>query len=376
MDILSWILTFALSGGQLIRLSFLSGGVTGLDLLVIALSLAGLIKLKFRLKKPPFLKPALLFILVALVSLALSRLNLSGFEYLSAFSYTVRFSFYILLGWLIYSGAYTGIKKNLAKIFIYSGLIIGILGLLQIVVYPDLRFLTIYGWDPHYFRLVSAFLDPNFTSAYLVLSLILLISHERNKVFQIIGAIIFTALLLTFSRSGYLMFLTAGLSYSFLKKSVKLGILTLVLFALLLTGFGLYTRLVAEPRNIERGKSASFRLNTWQQGFEVFKNNPVFGTGFNAYRYAVRQLKLGDDEFLASHGSSGNDSSLLFVAATTGIIGLLTYIFLLVSLAQSGSRLIIIPALFGLIIHSFFSNSLFYPPILAWVIFNAAVPKK
>lgn len=380
MDILSWILTFALSSGQLIRLPYLSGGITALDIIVFLLSVIGLLKLKFKFKKPPFLKSALFFILIALFSLKLTPLHLSFNEYFFAVSYTARFSFYLLLGWVIFSGAFASLKNNIPKIFILSGFIIAVLGVIQLAVFPDLMFLSAEGWDPHYFRLVSTFLDPNFTGAFLVLSLIS-ISHLRGgneatpRVLYIIFALIFVALLMTFSRSSYGMFVISGLTFSFIKKSKKYVLITLILFAFLLFGFQIYNRLVAEPRNISRDQSASFRLNTWQQGFTIFGRNPVLGVGFNAYRYTLREYQLGDEEFLKSHGSSGNDSSLLFVASTTGIAGLLAYLYFLFSILRS-NRQILLPAVLGLIAHSLFSNSLFYPPVLGWLIFMSAGPKK
>ena len=191
--------------------------------------------------------------------------------------------------------------------------------------------------------------------------------------------LVYLALLTTFSRSSYLMFLVSGLTFSFLKKSKIYIFATVMLFALLLVGFQVYTNLVAQPRNIDREQSASSRLNTWEQGITIFQKYPVLGIGFNAYRYGIREFKLGDEQFLQSHGSSSNDSSLLFVLSTTGIIGLLSFLYFLFSLVHanySNKQIIVIPALLGLFVHSLFANSLFYPPILAWILIISAIPKK
>lgn len=375
MDILSWILTFALSSGQLIRVPYLSGGIAALDIIVFLLSAIGLLKLKFKFKKPAFLIPALIFILIALLSLFLTPLRLTSAEYLTALSYTGRFFIYLLFSWLIFSGAFPKIQKNLGKILTFAGIILAVLGLLQLIFFPDFRFLTVAGWDPHYFRTVSTFFDPNFAGAFFVLALILLMS-DKSRLTPLFFAILYFALLTTFSRSSYAMFLISGLTFSFIKKSKKYALITLILFIFLLYGFQIYNRLVAEPRNISRDQSASSRLSTWQQGFAIIGKNPVLGVGFNAYRYAVREYKLGDAEFLKSHGSSGNDSSLLFVASTTGIIGLLAYLYFLFSIGGCAKRQILLPAVLGLTAHSLFSNSLFFPPILGWLIFMSAVPKK
>ena len=132
---------------------------------------------------------------------------------------------------------------------------------------------------------------------------------------------------------------------------------------------------MATPRGIDRIKSAEFRLNTWQQGWTLFQNHPLLGVGFNAYRYAIREYNLGDAEFLKSHGSNSNDSSLLFVASTTGAVGFIIYLFFMGTLLKEG-HIVLKASIVGLLVQSTFSNSLFFPPILLWLILNASSPKK
>ncbi len=335
--------------------------------------------------------PLLVSILAfAATSLTLTPLRLTLLEYFLSFSYTGRFFLYVLFAWLIFSGAFRDFSQKIIRAFLIAGISFTVLGLLQFIFFPNLDFLTVAGWDPHYFRTVSTFLDPNFAGAFLVLTLII-ISHltcgliaQRGRhilaprVFYIVFAIIFLALLTTFSRSSYLMFLVSGLTLSILKKSKTIFIATLILFAILLSGFQLYINSIAQPRNINRERSASFRANTWQQGLELFQKSPVLGVGFNAYRYAVDQYNIGDKQFLQSHGSSSNDSSLLFVLSTTGILGLAAYIYFLWTLAKTPSKnkSLLIAGLAGLSIHSVFANSLFYPPILAWILLISITSKK
>lgn len=369
-----WILTLAIISGQLIRLPFgTGGGITLLDISVILLCLISLIRLKFSLKKPPlFIFAAVSFILVALFSLLLTPLHLNQIEYFISLSYIVRFSLYIFWGWLIYLGAYANLKKKINSLLVLSGLGLATLGILQFIFIPDLRFLTTLGWDPHYFRTVSTFLDPNFTGAFFVLTIILWY-HKftiAKKWYLLIFMILYFALLTTFSRSSYLMFLVSGLTLSFLKKSKQIFISIIILFIILLMGFQIYSRLVAQPRGIDREQSASFRVNTWEQGLTIFQKSPLFGIGFNAYRYAIKEYNLGNEQFIKSHGSSSNDSSLLFVASTTGIIGLIIYLYFLISLVKYSypKNPVLISAVLGLLIHSFFANSLFYPFILVWIL--------
>lgn len=383
MNILFLILTLAIITGQLIKIPVgINSGVTILDVVVALLCLIGLFKIKLsRILLPPHLSILLLFILIAVISLILTPLRLNLFEYLISFFYTVRLFLYTLLALLIYSGAFSNYKKNIDLVFIFSGIGLAILGILQFIFIPDLLFLTKFGWDPHYFRTVSTFFDPNFAGAFFTLTLILLFQNmamakKWNIIFFII---IYLALLTTFSRSSYLMFLISSIIFSLLKKSKMLFLLTIFLFLILMLGFRIYSQAVAKPRNIDRTESASFRLSTWQQGFILFQKSPILGIGYNAYRYGLKEFKLGDKNFLQSHGSSGNDSSLLFIASTTGIIGLLSFLYFLFSLVRtnySNNRYIFLSAISGLIIHSFFANTLFYPPILLWVLLISVNPKK
>lgn len=383
MNLLSIILALAIVVGQLIKLPiFAQGGVTILDMVVIFLCCIGLLKIRFKLKKPPlFISAALFFMMITSFSLILTPLRLTPIEYFASLSYTIRFSFFVLLGWLIYSDAFPIFKKNILSILIVSGSGLAIIGILQFVFLPDLSFLTSSGWDSHYLRTVSTFLDPNFAGAFFVLTLILSFAHlggVYNRHLEIFMILVYLALLTTFSRSSYLMFLISGVVLSFIGKSKILAIAIVVCFIFLLLGFQVYTQLITEPRHIDREKSASLRLNTWQQGWQLFSSHPILGIGFNAYRYALKQYNLADEQFILSHGGSSNDSSLLFVAATTGVIGLISYLFFLFCLifTNLNNRKYLLAAGLGLLLHSFFANSLFYPPILAWIILTAVTPKK
>lgn len=379
----SLILTLALILGQLIKLPITAqSSLSMLDAAVIILSLLGIAKLKIKLLSLPlFLKGGVLFILTAGLSLVLSPLPLIFSEYAISFLYTLRFSFYVLLAWEIYLGVFPLLNKKIPLFLLFSGFSIALLGLLQFIFLPDLSFLQAKGWDPHYFRTVSTFLDPNFSGAFFVLTLLLLAQKSHlgggiiltRRVLYFAFAIIYFALLTTFSRSSYAMFLISFSVWAFLIRSWRLFVVTLLLSLILLSGFIIYTKTVSEPRNIDRIQSASFRFNSWQQGLTLFWSHPLLGVGFNAYKFALKNYNLGDEQFLQSHGSTSNDASLLFVASTTGIVGLFVYLyFLLVLTAQ---RNIVSAAILGLIIHSFFANSLFYPPILLWILLTS-IPRK
>jgi hypothetical protein len=71
-----------------------------------------------------------------------------------------------------------------------------------------------------------------------------------------------------------------------------------------------------------------------------------------------------------SKAAAGLDSSLLFIAATTGVVGLAAFIFLFVSmirLAQGRFRTIYLASVAAVAVHSLFVNSLFYPWVMVWL---------
>lgn len=373
MKSLSLIITLAITAGQLIKVPVGNGGgATIIDLAIIVLCLLGLFRIRLRLiTPPPFIIAGLLFIIIALLSLIFTPLNLTINQYIFSFLYTVRFTSYILLCWLLLSKSLPFLKQDISQILLLSGVSLAILGLLQFIFFPNLQLLTILGWDPHYYRTVSTFLDPNFTGAFFVLTLLLICQKKSfiRKFRCSILILVFLALLTTFSRSSYLMFLISFITYSLIKKSIKLFTISFIAFLVLMGSFYVYTQVISKPRGVDRAKSASFRLDTWQQGFVIFQRNPILGVGFNAYKFALGRYGLTDEELFSSRGSTSNDSSLLFVLSTTGLVGFVFYLYFLFSpFFLKNKDVLLISALSGLIVHSFFSNSLFYPFILIWVI--------
>ena len=263
--------------------------------------------------------------------------------------------------------AYTGLlyvlrdlKLKLRSTLIWLGLSTAGLGLVQYVLYPNLRNLQYLGWDPHMNRLFGTFLDPQFTGIILALTLILLFSKQQTfdlKKAIYIG-IVGIALVLTFSRSSYLAFmlgmgvLTLGGKISKLK--LVTGIAVAVLLIILLKPAGVAGDLL-------RVGTVDSRIDSWLGAVEVWKSSLVLGVGFNMYRYA------GNIKGLAfNNAGAGVDNSFLFVLATTGGVGLVAYFMYWSKLLKNVNieGLAITSALFA---HAMFNNTLFYPWVLWWI---------
>ncbi len=105
------------------------------------------------------------------------------------------------------------------------GVGLGLIGLIQFFMYPDLRNLMYLGWDPHYYRLFSTLLDPNYMGLLLVFTLLMGfgIFTKKHSVWIIAGQLVtFVALLLTYSRSSFLALGAAIVVWTLIRKNWKL----------------------------------------------------------------------------------------------------------------------------------------------------------
>jgi O-antigen ligase len=127
--------------------------------------------------------------------------------------------------------------------------------------------------------------------------------------------------------------------------------------------------------------SARFRIQSWQETIAVFQDRPFFGTGYNTLLEARRAKGFEKDP--TKHSASGADSSLMLILATSGIVGFSLFLWFYIQLLRflwkvgheskdlrSHLALGLWAATFGLFVHSFFVNSLFFPFIMIpyWVL--------
>ncbi len=381
----SYLVIFPL--GQLTRLPLSLKGFPEVhlyltDILVTLLVLVWLVRKivrRGRFSAPPLAKPILVFSIFALLSLIINNPLLSSREVGIAFLYLIRWVFYAGLYFVIYDLILSSKLKvqNLISSLVVVGVVASVFGLVQYFFLPDTRFLEVYGWDPHYYRLIGTFLDPGFLGLIFVFSLILIIvrawEDKKKKTWLMAGGIItYLALALTYSRSSYLAYLITTGMIAWWKKSIKF--FGLVVIIGLITLF-LLPRPGGEGVKLERESTIQARMVNWQQSLKIAEKNLLFGVGFNAYRYAQeRYLDLDKEEIKVSHSGAGADSSLLFVLATTGIFGLVCYLwiwvkalFLSLKKISQPEKMIVFASLSVVLIHSLFANSLFYPWVMAWL---------
>jgi len=374
---LTFLYLLAFPFGQLLALkaSFLGANIRVHPADIVSLLALGVIAFA-GMGRPKFFKEIFNLALLGVFGLALSffvfetkQVAIGALYLLRAVSYAAFFT-----------AIYHLVKaKNKYKNILFNALIVvslevGVLGLVQYFLIPDLRFLYAFGWDDHLYRLIGTFLDPGFTGIILALGGILALAayiKEENRVYLLGLAFLTLALLLTYSRASFVAF-GVGLATLFIKTRRSLILLIAAIFLLAIPflprpeGYGV---------RLERTHSIVSRLANYRQTLEIFQKSPLFGVGFNNM-CAARQEFL-EDKMTDSHACSGSDSSILLILATSGVVGLILVIYLsktiLESLPGNVFGYAFLACFMALLVHSQFVNSLVYPWVLGYMSILAGV---
>lgn len=338
---------------------------------------------QIRFKKFPvslIAKSFLLVIGIFIVSLLVNALSLSSAQFFTSALYIIRFACFGTLYFMV-QGSSAYVKQKLNTLLIASGTLLLVGGYAQYYFYPSLRNLIYFGWDEHFYRMFGTFFDPNFFGLFLVLFFLYTIAQifrlkirDRKLAFAFyfcLSTAIFIAIFLTYSRTT-LLALFCGIIILFWNKHFWKWIM-LALFGVglsILLAFSL-TPHDTQINSLFRATSTEARIGSARDALIIFRDNPIIGIGFNAYRYAMyRHNFQSGSSIQEDHGASGADSSLLLVLATSGIVGLVAYIFFLSThmrrliLSKKKEGLALFVALF---VGSFFVNGLFYPSLLVWL---------
>lgn len=369
--------------GEITRITFGEAAVTFIDLTVSLIAIIWLFSKVLNKQKisGKLFKPILVFVSILIISLILNANKLNFTELLISSSYILR--------WVAYASIYFVVKdfdhnfkKGLPYFMILSGAFITVGGFIQYFFYPDLRNLYYLGWDEHLYRMFSSFLDPNFAGAFFVLYFLFVFVFFQNLkkktnykyILFIILIISFISILLTFSRSAYIMFIIGISLILVVKKQVRLLLFLLAIFSLSVFMLS-KSVLKSEGTNLLRTQSGDARLISINNAITIFKDNPILGVGFNSYRYAQERYGFINEEKQLIHSAAGTDNSFLFILATTGIIGFSGFLYLLykiislvnLKIKKNYFSLILFASVISLLINSFFVNSLFFPQIMLWM---------
>src|SRR5258708_8198179 len=229
---------------------------------------------------------------------------------------------------------------------IYAGTCVCFIGLVQYLLYPNLRNLYYLGWDEHLYRLFSSFLDPNFACAFLVLfflfitGLILSIPSAQYRI-RLSGIalmlILLISIILDYWRSAFFMLATGIIMLFILGKKARYILISIIIcvFLLLLSQIAFKS----EGTNLLRASSTLQRVDSAAKAIQIIRDNPIIGVGFDAYRYAqMRYGFLKNNKDYPNHAGAGTDNSFLFILATTGIVGFASFMYLLFRILSNGRK--------------------------------------
>ena len=313
-------------------------------------------KFKFYFRHSSISHSMLILIAVLTISLLLSP-QPSGLNIVFPIAYLLRFSLYFLS---IFAFADLLNVNRIKYYLLYLGLGLMFGGLIQYLFFPDLRLLGYLGWDPHYFRAAGSILDPNYFGMTMVLLLILIFNSKLTFKYAL-GSVAYLMLMLSYSRSSYVAYLTGLIVLSIIKKSPKFLIVSLLLFGLSIMILpqpgGEGVKLSRTNSVVSRGESMTAALDLWKQ-------KPLFGIGFNNYKNYTQPL-LEENQ---NYHPSAPDNSFLLILSTSGILGLIAfcfYLYRLIIIFKSDS--VVMPSIAAILIHSLFNNTFFFTWVIVWL---------
>ena len=314
----------------------------------------------------------------------------------------IRFSFYLLFVTILSKITFS--LKQIEKLFWVLALLsipLFFLILFQVghgFVLPSLQFRPPSSLPWGGLMRADGFMnDPNYFSMYINLYIWFTIFLFLKFKKWYLGIIIFleiVILFLTFSRSGILAFFISFLFFTFLYWGIEKAILKTGMIFLLITGLFFIFITITYPyisKNKENfwdgikhrfthlDKSSLTRVDQANATWNIVNKSPILGIGFGNSQNLKNMKK-----FYSEHPYSSEinivHNNFLSMLAESGIFAFLIYlalIFLLLKKTYNMSRnanseimrrysLILFSAFIGILVQSFFINTLLFPP--HWVI--------
>lgn len=357
--------------GQIVRLSFDFVGYTvPLHPLDVVVGLGAMYSLLFQRQKPKIFLYFRYFVAVVIFSYILS-ISVFGKDALYGLFYLLRrIAYFWFLSYVWnFARKLQGTRKILVDSLLAVSIASAVFGWVQFFLVPDIRPFFVYNWDMHLYRLVGTFLDPSFLGLIIVFGLIISLYRYisgREKKYVLLSVFLILSLAFTYSRASFLAFAVGVFTLALLHKKYRkivVWILGLVFIASLLP--------TARNQSIRLDRTFSIfsRVANYGQTLTIFKKHPVFGVGYNNLCVA-RNKYIGIEDF-SSHACSGSDSSLLFILATTGAVGLMIFLgcvyWVFKQYGKSEEFRFIIPIVAALFVHSMFSNSIFFPWVMGYM---------
>jgi len=184
-----------------------------------------------------------------------------------------------------------------------------------------------------YFRVNSLFWDPNVFGRYLALAITmvaatLIWSRKRNEaiVLCVIAAVLWLALVITFSQSSFIALLAGLAVLVALRWSLRFVLIGTGLLAVATILFATVAGGVVKLDLSRLNAQSAGRANLIEGGINLFENRPIFGYGPGSFSEAFREEETnGNAPVTESH------TEPITVAAEQGIVGLAVYVALIVT---------------------------------------------
>ena len=299
-----------------------------------------------------WLWPLVTWLAVTLVAVFVAQDSLAAFGHWRAFMLEPVLVFVILLDTLAGRPHGVALTVRLLRSMAIVTILMG--------VYAIFQYITGWGipspWDvAEARRATGTFGYPNGLSLFIVpfgiVSFIrfvglLIVDHMgstlQRYVFAIASALALVATVLAKSMGGVLAFgIGVVLTLIIFKKTRIVGIV-LTVFGVLAAGlvawniYGteLHPATIEDSLTASKKWSSSVRIIIWQESFEIIKDNPVLGTGLRSFKTAILPYHTATwmETFPHPH------NILLMLWIETGILGLLTFLWLIGTWAQTVIR--------------------------------------
>ncbi len=276
--------------------------------------------------------------------------------------------------------------KNLLTMALLSGLITIINASIQYFIthidllhnYVSFKYREFYQHEPFIGFPTASFPYPNDFAAWLLVFLLPVMAiifmwnrRARNRIFYTLYFIpLFYFFILTKARGAWLGFFT-GVAFLFFFRLKKIVLILLVLSFVAYLGIN---RNIA--RYVIQFTSIDDRITMWDNGWKIFKEHPVVGNGINTFFEKYKRIR--NDRFKNERGSYAHNC-FLQMAADTGIIGLMGFLYLLFVFFKSSVRraiklkdefykvfvLGLLAGILAFLVHSFFDTNLYSLPLAA-----------
>lgn len=264
---------------------------------------------------------------------------------------------------------------------------VAVIGLAQWLFLPDTRFLQWYGWDDHFYRVISTQFDPNFTGLLLVVGILMSLAlgkkynwkirfqpsqqhFDLQKWWFVPTGLMSFALLGTFSRSSFVAVILSLIWYftqqkHSIKKRYFLGLAMFALSVLGISSFMLHQQFGGAGTDLSRLFSATGRV---QYDLAILQDNTfaewIFGKGI----FTPHQL--------ITHGKHANNI-IVTVIAGFGLGGVLALLFIwkknLIEFWQK--QAVLQQSIWvAVLVHSMFNHSLFQNFVWMLVLLATLLP--